>query len=150
MTRKESTYQPGLWTDEPVSLDPEKKLHQLGTQLNSRYYHYLKETPIIDEIKAKRSQLRKLIGLPIVRGNNPHVNDRFYKYLVKKIYKFDTFGIFREYDRVLNEVSPELDLKIKQVGGLIDELLNRDLNRSQKYEKFNHFVNDYQQTWNTP
>lgn len=147
MAKKESVLQPGLWPNEPISVDPDKRLYRLGAELNSRYYRYLKNTPITEEIKAKKLELRSRIGLPIVRGKDPHVNDRFYKFLVKKIYTFDTFGIFMEYDRVLDRVPPGLDLKIKQVGGLVDELLNKGLNRPQRFEKFNQFVKDYQQSW---
>lgn len=150
MAKKESVLQLGLWPDEPISANSEKRLDRLGVELGSYYYRHLRNTPITEEIKAKKIELRDRIGLPIARGKDPHVNDRFYIFLVKRICTFDTFGIFMEYDRVLDKVPPELDLKIKQVGRLVDELLNKGLNRPQRFGKFNQFVKDYQQRWNIP
>lgn len=151
-----STFQPRLWQDEPISnneavgftntIDPEKKLFQLGRDLDNRFYSH-KVTPITEEIKHKRLELRNIIGLPIPRGNNPHINDNYYQKLVRKVCKFDMFGIFREYDRVLDKVPEELDLKIKQVGGLIDRLLNKGLNEPQRFKEFNQFVQEYQDRW---
>lgn len=151
--------QPGLWQDEPISnnqtygfkntIDPERKLIEVGKNLDNRFKSH-KNTPITEEIKHKKLELRNNIGLPVARGKNPHINDDFYKFLVKGVYTFDTFGIFREYDRVLDEVPPELDLQINQVKGLVDELLNKGLNRPQRFRKFNQFVQEYRDRWNIP
>jgi hypothetical protein len=96
-------------------------------------------------MSEKRTELRKRIGLPVARGKDPHVNDNFYKFLVKKVYTFDEFGIFEEYDRVLDKMPPELDGKINQVAGLINELLNTGLNRQERSKKFWQFDREYHQ-----
>jgi hypothetical protein len=154
----ESAFQPGLWPEEPTLnnencglekvVDPEKNIFAMGIKLNSRFYSRDKNTLITQEIKEKKSKLRDLIGLPVARGKDPHVKDNFYKYLVKKICTFDTFGIFIEYDRVLDEVPAELDLKITQIKDLTDELLNKGLSRQQRFRRFNQFVEEYRERGN--
>jgi len=157
--QNESAFQPGLWQNEPIpnnktygsenTIDPEKKLLKLGKGLDSCFYSY-KNSPITAEISEKKLRLRNLIGLPVARGKDPHVKDRFYKFLVRKVCTYDTFGIFIEYDRVLDKIPQELDFKIKQVGGLVDELLNKNLNRPQRFRTFNQFVQEYRDRWNIP
>ena len=129
--------------------DPEKKLFKLGADLDKRSYHrnFPKDSIIMQEIKKKQTDLRNLIGLPVARGKDPHVNDDFYKYLVRRVYKRDIFGIFMEYDRVLGKIPQELDHKINEVKELINELLNTSLNKQQRYKAFNQFVQEYQNRW---
>lgn len=147
ITNPEIFLQPRLWT-EPQSedlaptildavFDSEKNIH--GKQRNEL---------ITEEIEMKKRELRGRIGLPIARGKDPHVNDDFYKYLVRRIYHFDVFHIFKEYDRVLGEVPEGLSSKINQVKGLIDELLNGGLNTKEKYERYHEFVGDHEEEWN--
>lgn len=88
--------------------DPEAKLHGFGRVLDTPYYRYIKHTPITAEIRKKRKDLRMMIGLPEARGKNPHVKDPRYQYLVEKVVKMDKFRIFREFDRVLDEIPEEL------------------------------------------
>lgn len=146
-------FQLKIWQDKPISNsetheskyihDPEKELIELGRNLDNPFYNH-KNSPITAEIKRKKIELRNLIGLPIARGKDPHVNDDFYKFLVKRVCALDIFGIFIEYDRVIDETPQELDLKIKQVKKLIDELLNQGLNRAQRFKRFNQFAKEYQ------
>jgi len=101
----------------------------------------------MQEIRKKQTDLRNLIGLPVARGKDPHINDDFYKFLVRSIYKRDIFGIFMEYDRVLGEIPEELNDRINQVKELINELLNTSLNKQQRYKAFNQFSQEYQNKW---
>jgi hypothetical protein len=88
------------------------------------------------EINKKTLALRNRIGLPIARGKDPHVNDDFYKFLVKQICEYDIFHIFNEYDRAVSGVSPDLDSKINQVKSLVSQLLANKQNESQKIHQF--------------
>jgi hypothetical protein len=134
--------QPDFWPD------PERNLVRLHKKSNSRYSR--RENDIInEEVKFKRKELRGRIGLPVARGKNPHVNDDFYKFLVRRICVYDTFGIFVEYDRVISEVPEELDSKINKVAGLVDELLNKGLNRPQRFNRYYQFVREYQEKENS-
>jgi hypothetical protein len=129
--------------------DPEKTLFQEGEKLESRFFPR-KKLLITKEVREKKLKLREMIGLPVARGKNPHVNDRFYKFLVRNICQYDEFEIFREYDRVLDELPEDLSLKIKEVSDLVEQLLNNNLNRNQKYNTFKEFVRDYHDRWNNP
>ena len=154
----ELTTQPLLWQEEPPPnnqiyeptfvVDPEKRLYELGSNLEKPYYSHIKDTPITAEIRQKREELREMIGLPIARSKDPHVNDPGYQFLVKRVYKFDGFGIFNEYDRVLDEIPQELELKIQEVRGFITELLNPSNTLWQISKRFNQFAQDYQERWN--
>lgn len=162
-SKNENASQPSLWQNEPKIniesdsgmvfglenvIDPERKLFEVGMSLDSPFFEYYKNSPIIEEIKKKKMELRNQIGLPIARGKDPHVNDKFYQFLVRRICNQDTFGIFIEYDRVMGEIPEELNLKIKEVEGLIDELLNKNLNRKQRFSTFNQFIKEYNDRWN--
>ncbi len=140
--------QPRLWIEtQPEGLvstiilnavsDPEKNIH--SKQRNKL---------MAEEIEIKKRELRERIGLPVARGKDPHINDNFYKYLVRRIYHFDVFNIFKEYDRVLGEVPENLNSKINQVKDLINELLNGELNIRQKYERYYNFVEEHEEEWN--
>ena len=126
--------------------DPENKLAKLHKQMQGRYSWNTNES-IAKEIQQKRLKLRDLIGLPIARGDSPYKNDKFYRFLVKRIVGWDNFGIFDKYDRVITEVPTELDLKISQVKGLIAELLNGELNQIQRFQRFDRFTREYQDFW---
>jgi hypothetical protein len=92
-------------------------------------------------------ELREKIGLPIARGKDPHVENSFYKFLVRQIYFYDKFRIFNEYDRVSGEVPAELALRIEAVRCLIDELLNKGLNMRKRYEEYDNFVREQWKKW---
>jgi len=127
--------------------DPERNLHNLEKQMNNRFDPHL-DTPMDMESKKKINELREEIGLPVVRGKDAHVNDDFYKYLVRRIYFFDVFHIFGEYDRVLGQIPEDLSFKIDQVKNLINTLLNGGLNIKERYEKYHEFVEEHMEEWN--
>ncbi len=127
-------------------LDPERRIMKVGAYLNSRFRQDRKSI-LNQEVKHKREELRDAIGLPQARGKDPHVNDKFYKYLVNKVVRYDKFGIFREYDRVITEPPPELKLKIGEITEFIDEVLNGDLNRPQRFQRCNQFKEEFKKKW---
>lgn len=139
----EHAQQPRLWEEAP-STDPERNLVKLYRDADNRYFSR-KNSLISKEVKIKREELRNRIGLPVARGKDPHVNDDFYKFLVRRVYSFDTFGIFREYDRAIDGVPEDLNLKINQISGLIDELLNKGLNRPQRFNRYYQFDREYRE-----
>lgn len=154
-TTYEHAYQPGLFGDPEQEkeiigfddiLDPEKKLGKVHQELQGRFTSG-SSSLVSEEMQYKRTKLRNLIGLPIARGKDRHTNDDFYKYLVKRIVKFDTFGIFLEFDRVLSDCPAELETKIDQVRGVLTEILNDNLNLRQKYQKLNQFTQEYKDRW---
>lgn len=130
-------------------LDPEYKLSKYTRETDYLYRPNL-DSLISDETHEKRMKLRDLIGLPVASGKDPHVNDKFYQFLVRRISTYDTFGIFIEFDRVLDEIPEDLNLKIKQVGGLVDKLLNKNLDRSRQFSTYNRFVHEYRERWGFP
>jgi len=123
-------------------IDPEKGLNKLHRESQSRF-EWNKNSLIIEEIKRKKLELRELIGLPVARGKNKYVKNDFYKYLVKRIVTFDTFGIFNEFDRAITETPSVLDLKINEVKKLVNTLLHGELNFRDRYQAFNRFSEEY-------
>ena len=151
-----SATQPNLLVKEPINannltrfpehIDPEKKIMQVGAELEKRFRQ--KRNSVIDaEIKEKRLKLRTQIDLTIARGNDPRVGDKFYKSLVKLIYTQDIFEIFLENDHVRGEQPEELKLKIAQIKELINHLLSLDLNNTQKTKIFYQFFYEYENKW---
>ncbi len=149
--------QPTFWEEtsiknvsEPVFedyYDPEKDLTKLH-KFSSRHFNQDYKRLLGKDVQDRKNELRDLLGLPIVRGKDPHVNDNFYKFLVRRICTFDTFQIFDEYDRAIDKISPKLNLKIEQVKSLVDELLNQGLNRRERFERFYQFSREYEKEWN--
>ncbi|MFH1971133.1 MAG: hypothetical protein ABIJ05_01985, partial [Patescibacteria group bacterium] len=102
-------------------IDPERKLVRLHKEFNNIPYGNNKNSLINEEIKHNRKKLRNEIGLPIVRGKDPHVGDYFYKFLVKRIVEFDVFGIFSEYNGIENNPPTDLETRISQVKRMVSE-----------------------------
>jgi hypothetical protein len=126
--------------------DPEQGLAKLH-KIQQSPFTWNKNKIIGDEIRQKRLELRDRIGLPIARGKSEHVNDRFYKYLVRRVVTFDNFGVFSEYDRVIRDTPPELDLKINEVKGLVTELLSGVFNQRERFQRFDRFSRGYTEKW---
>lgn len=149
--------QPRLWEEPKVEKDnqfgPEKVLdpmrgffREVG-KIEKR--HFGSDNSIIDqETKKKRMELRDIIGLPVARGKDPHVNDGFYKYLVRRIYVWDVFGIFHEYDRVTGDIPESLNEKIQDVKEMLGEVLDPNLGVGARYKKFCEFVDEHKEEWN--
>jgi hypothetical protein len=151
----ERTLQPRLLKDPVPSfdmlganaiIDPERKIIKVGNDLDNPAYGH-KNSLINEEIRHKRMELRQRIGLPVARGKDPHVKDDFYKLLVRRVVEYDKFGIFNEFDRVITNSPPELDLKINQVKEVINELLNRRLDQKEGCRRFNEFAREYKEKW---
>jgi len=151
----EKVLQPQFWPLEPSDknifgpenvLDAEKKLFNEIKNIDNRFYPH-KKTILTEDIKQKRIQLREKIDLPIARGKDPHINDAFYKYLVRRIYFWDTFGIFREFDRVLGETPIDLQKRIDQVKETMGRLLDDGLSLNDKYLRFHEFAEKYGKDW---
>jgi len=149
---EERLFQPSLWPEDEKEteliggLEPRDKVMEVGKDLNSRFSR--KNKLITEEIMYKKNMLRNEIGLPIVRGKDPHVKDMFYKFLVKRICTRDIFGIFAGNDRVWVERDEKLNMKINEVKGLVDELLNnKTLSRQERFRRFNSFLEDFKDRW---
>ena len=123
--------------------DPEREIFKTGKKLDSRSFRVRRST-YSEDIRRKNLELREMIGLPIARGKNPHVNDPRYKFLVKRIYTLDVFGIFSEFDRVIIDIPEDLNLKIKKIRKFIDDILHANLSMRQFYKRFNEFSEVYQ------
>jgi len=151
----EKAFQPGLFKDAvqdseivgiETILDPEKGLARLHSELQGSF-SWNKNSLIAKEVQQKKMELRDIIGLPVARGKDIHINDDFYKFLVRRVVKFDTFGVFGEFDRMITEIHPELNLKINQVKGIIGELLNDGLNLRERHQRFNQFTEEFRKKW---
>lgn len=137
----------GVGNMEPGEIvDPEEKLVKLHRSSSSRR-GFVHKKLLQEDIQGRKNELRSKIGLPIARGKDPHVNDPFYKFLVKRITVFDVFGIFNEYDRAFVEISPELELKIQQVKNLTSELLSGELNMGDRFRRYDEFQHEYKKEW---
>lgn len=148
VTKKETYLQPSLLPKESASNVSESRLDKLGKDLNGQYYHYQKNTPITEEIKHKRQELREKIGLTRVEKNRADLDPKLNKFLEKRICEKDIFHLFEEYDRVLGEIPEELNLKINAVSDLIKILLYGELNVFEKYKEFHKFEDEHRQEWN--
>ena len=127
-------------------LDPMDKVMRVGIDLNSRFYR--NNRLIVEEIKYKKDLLRNEIGLPIVRGKDPHVKDVFYKFLVKHVCHLDEFKIFNENDRVLVERDEELKMKIGEVKGMVGGLLDdKKITKREKFKRYRTFLEEFKERW---
>lgn len=127
--------------------DPEKKIMQFGSELDRRIYSH-KKNLLTEEARHNREQLRDFIGLPVARGNNIHVNDPFYKFLVRRIYFWDIFRIFEDYDRVQSGSIPDdLNERIAEVKVGVLGLLDTHIPRWQKFMMFDEFTEEYGTRW---
>lgn len=104
-------------------------------------------SPMVEDIQYLKSKLRNKIGLPIARGKDPHVNDRFYKFLVKWIVKYDAFRIFADYNGLKHDEPIEVDARINQVKVLVGEVLGGNINLREKYNKYHEFEEAYENQW---
>jgi len=127
-------------------IDSERELNRLHRE-SKKPFSWNKNSLLNQEIQRKKLELRELIGLPVVRGKDKYINDNFYKYLVKRIVKFDTFRIFNEFDRIIIGTTPEFEIKINDVKGIVNELLNKELNSRERDQKFNNFTEAYRNKW---
>lgn len=144
--------QPRLWEDSKPKkenqfgpekvLDPMGKFYEEVEKIEKQRYGFM-DTLLDQEAEFKRMELRKKIGLSVARGKDPHVNDEFYKYLVRRVYLCDIFGIFNEYDRAIGDIPEDLGQKINQVTNIIHEILDPNLGIGTRYRKFNDFVERY-------
>lgn len=128
-------------------IDPEKKLAGLHGEFE-RLPHWHNKNSLVDEdIKHLKLKLRNIIGLPIARGKDPHVGDRFYKFLVNRIVHCDVFGIFIEFNDLKHDEPIDLDVKIHQIKNYIGEALNNNIGLREKCINFNEFVDIYNKEW---
>lgn len=140
--------QPELFVSSyPGVIDPERKLARLHResahpQWRDRY------SPVVEETKYLKTKLRNTIGLPIVRGKDPHVGDRFYKFLVRGIVRYDAFRIFADYDGLEYDEPTEIDARINQVKALVNETLNSGFGLNEKFRKYHEFEKAYESQWN--
>jgi len=123
---------------------------EYGAQLDKPFSRYIKnpiEKQEHEYINNKKKELRDIIGLPVARGKDAHVKDRFYKFLVKRIYTYDTFGIFNEYSHNFGTNSDELNSKINLVKGLVNEVLNTGLNYPEKFKHYDKFRQNFKEQY---
>lgn len=128
-------------------IDPEKKLAGLHSEFEKLPHWCHKDSLVDEDIKHLKLKLRNIIGLPIVRGKDPHVGDRFYKFLVSEIVNKDVFGIFIEFNDLKHDEPIDLDVRIDQVKNYIGEALNSDIGLREKRIDFNKFVDIYNEEW---
>ena len=158
-TRIEICFQPELFKvessvventgifDHQSVIDPEKQLAKLHREFEEPLYLRNKNSLVNEDIRYLKLILRNIIGLPIARGKDPHVGDRFYRFLVKRIVDYDVFGIFIEYDGLKHNEPTDLDVRIYQVKNYIGEALNNNVGLREKRNDFNKFVDIYKEEW---
>lgn len=127
--------------------DPEKKLAGLHSEFDKLPHWRHKDSLVDEDIKHLKLKLRNIIGLPIARGKDPHVGDRFYRFLVNRIVHYDVFRIFIEFNDFKHNEPTDLDVRIHQIKNYISEALNNNIGLREKYIDFNEFVDIYNKEW---
>ena len=128
-------------------IDPERDIFMQGRIYNDPRGASYKYSPVNKEIKWKKDKLRGLIGLPVARGNDEHVNDKTYKMLVRRVCMNDEFGIFGEYDRAMGELPVELVSKIEEVEEIMSNVLGSDLGHIKKGKKLTQELETFKERW---
>ncbi len=158
-TKIETCSQPELFKVEPSVfentgifdhqsiIDPGKQLAKLHREFEGPLYLRNKNSLVNEDIRYLKLKLRNIIGLPIARGKDPHVGDRFYKFLVRRIVRDDVFGIFTEFNDYKYDEPTDLDARISQVKDFISEALNNNVGLKGKYMNYNEFVDIYNKEW---
>lgn len=136
----------GIFDHQSV-IDPEKQLAKLHREFEEPLYMRNKNSLVNEDIRYLKLILRNIIGLPIARGKDPHVGDRFYKFLVRRIVRDDVFRIFTEFNDYKYNEPTDLDARISQVKDFISEALNNNAGLRGKYANYNKFVDIYNNEW---
>ncbi len=118
-------------------------------KVNSRYGNRW-DKDLKEEVRLKKLELREMIGLPVARKGNGRENDKFYKYLVRKIVVWDKFMIFRDYCSETVGVEEGLDCRIREVKNIVDILVSNKykIPQNKKYQYFWDLLWDYEIKWN--
>jgi len=137
---------PGIFDHQSV-IDPEKQLAKLHREFEIPRRWNNRDSLVHEDIGYLKTKLREEIGLPIARGKDPHVGDKFYKFLVKRIVNYDVFGIFTEFNDYKYNEPTDLDVRISQVKNYISEALSNNVGLRGKYMNYNEFVDIYNKEW---
>lgn len=129
--------------------DPTKKVFEAGRLLDAKFGRHSDQVYIDEtkEIRTKRKELRERINLPIVHKGDKHVDDKFYKFLVKYIVRWDIFGIFRENLSHGFVSTNEFEYKVNDIGNLINDVLDPYSKNYKQYKCFDKFVEDKSDGW---
>lgn len=139
-----AAYQPSLFDTPQIRDFSQEKIDKLGQQLNSPYFRHNQKNIIVEEVRHNRLELRKRIGLNFSKNKYPDIDPKFIGYLRKRIYRFDVFGIFEDYDHLYSCEIPEgLNERIEQVTLLISDLLSPF--QKNRYKLLNKYIEDYQE-----
>lgn len=157
-SKKDDFYvQPSLLpSDETATFEPfsnektdlEEKIEKTGKKVNSR--HGVRwDNEIKKEIRHKKSEIRKLIGLPVARKGSGYENDRFYKFLVRRVVYRDVFSVVKDYCSATTGISEDLEGRIGEVRQIVSVLLSKDkaLNQGEKFRYFDESLRAYQEKW---
>jgi hypothetical protein len=156
--RRKETAQPALqpplfdlslstFEQDPSDIEGTNQEREMDKIFGSLEGRFRRGRIIREEVKQKKQELREKIDLPPARGKNPHVGDRFYKFLVRGIVTSDRLGIFNEYDRAIGGVTPELSAKINEVKAFVEQVQNSGYAQKEKYKKYYQFVEEYEKKW---
>jgi len=158
-TRIEARFQPELFKVESSvventgmfdcqsSMDPGKQLARLHREFEKPLYLRNKNSLVNEDIRYLKLKLRNIIGLPIARGKDPHIGDRFYKFLVRRIIRNDVFRIFTEFNDYKYDEPTDLDARISQVKNYVSEALSSNVGLREKYMNYNEVVDIYNKEW---
>lgn len=149
--------QPSLLpSDEAVAFEPfnndksdlERKIDKVGKKVNSRRGGAW-DKELKKEISHKKIEIRKRIGLPVARKGTGYENDRFYKFLVRRVVTWDVFSVVKDYCSATTGISEDLEGRIGEVRQIVSVLLSRDkaLNQGEKFRYFDESLMAYQEKW---
>jgi len=147
--REERFIQPKLFLPENQSdfslkkddmFDPEASIARMHSEAQR---HQPWKKTVSEEVRYKNAKLRERIGLPVARGKDAYVGDKFYKFLVKRVYIWDMFGIFAEFNSAIGEIPDSLNTKIDGVRNMVNEVLNPELGIREKFSIFNEFAEEH-------
>lgn len=156
-TERERYVQPSFWPSAVQTeglvfesdIDPDSRISKVGKSLDGRFKNYMDKV-LEEEMRKKRLELRNKVGLPIARNGSVYHDNRFYKFLVRRVVTWDLFHIFGDYCCERFDVPEELNVRIGEVKELIDKLISKNqlLSQHKKYKLVDEFVDEYGQKWN--
>lgn len=129
---------------------PERDLEKLHKLFNLPSSLCPRNNPVDEENKYKIDDLRNEIGLPVARGNSPHVNDLVYGYLVERVVHRDELGIFGEELTRQGLRSEGLEEDIGAVGDFLGEVLDGGFSKWQMSKRYREFKESWEKRKTVP
>ena len=126
----------------------DQKVMKVGKMLNGRLGGD-KDKVLRKEVRIKKNELRKMIGLPVTRKGKAGKKDGFYVFLATRVVTWDIFSIFKDYVTAIGEPSEELKARIETVKNMVSVVASAEsgLKQNQRYKYYHDTLDEYQEKW---